>query len=50
MSETAVIRRMRREDLDAVTAIEAATFAIPWGRESFRQEQIVGIIADGTVV
>ena len=38
MSETAVIRRMRREDLDAVTAIEAATFAIPWSRESFRQE------------
>ena len=32
------IRRMTREDLDAVTAIEEATFAIPWSRESFRQE------------
>ena len=38
MSDAAVIRRMGREDLDAVTAIEAATFAIPWSRESFRQE------------
>ena len=38
MSEEAVIRRMGREDLDAVTAIEQATFAIPWSRESFRQE------------
>ena len=36
--ETVIIRRMEREDLDAVTAIEAATFAIPWSRESFRQE------------
>ena len=32
------IRRMRIDDLDAVTAIEAATFAKPWSRESFRQE------------
>ena len=37
MSET-VIRSMTSEDLDAVTAIEAETFAIPWSRESFRQE------------
>ena len=36
--ETVVIRRMRMDDLDAVTAIEQATFAIPWSRESFRQE------------
>ena len=36
--EDTVIRRMRTEDLDAVTAIERATFAIPWSRESFRQE------------
>ena len=35
---TAVIRRMRTEDLDQVTALEKATFAIPWSRESFRQE------------
>ena len=32
------IRRMTIDDLDAVTAIEEATFAIPWSRESFRQE------------
>ena len=38
MSEEVVIRRMTREDLDAVTAIEEETFAIPWSRESFRQE------------
>lgn len=38
MSEETVIRRMKREDLDAVTAIEQATFAVPWSRESFRQE------------
>ncbi len=37
MSET-VIRRMRLKDLDEVTALEAATFARPWSRESFRQE------------
>ena len=38
MSGETVIRRMNREDLDAVTAIEEATFTIPWSRESFRQE------------
>ena len=38
MSEEVLIRRMGREDLDAVTAIEEETFAIPWSRESFRQE------------
>jgi len=39
MSEgTTAIRRMRAEDIDAVAAIEAATFARPWSRESFRQE------------
>ena len=32
------IRRMRTGDVDAVTAIEQATFARPWSRESFRQE------------
>ena len=37
MSEP-VIRRMRREDLDAIAAIEAATFARPWSRDSFRRE------------
>ena len=34
----AVIRRMRMDDIDAVTAIEHATFAKPWSRESFCQE------------
>ncbi|MBR6165309.1 MAG: ribosomal protein S18-alanine N-acetyltransferase [Clostridia bacterium] len=36
--EPVTIRRMRLKDLDAVTEIENATFAIPWSRESFRQE------------
>jgi len=35
---TVLIRRMRMADLDEVTAIEQATFARPWSRESFRQE------------
>ena len=38
MSDTVVIRRMRMGDLDAVAAIENATFARPWSRESFQQE------------
>ena len=38
MSGEVLIRRMCREDLDGVTAIEEETFAIPWSRESFRQE------------
>lgn len=33
-----IIRRMARKDLDRVTEIESATFAIPWSRESFRRE------------
>ena len=37
MSEPA-IRFMRLKDVDAVAAIEQATFARPWSRESFRQE------------
>lgn len=36
--DTVVIRRMRMKDIDAVTAIEQATFARPWSRESFCQE------------
>ena len=32
------IRRMVEEDLDAVAAIEAATFAMPWSRASFEAE------------
>ena len=38
MPNDCVIRRMTLNDLDAVTAIEAATFPIPWSRDSFRQE------------
>ena len=37
MSEP-VIRLMRLKDVDAVAAIEQATFARPWSRDSFRQE------------
>ncbi len=32
------IRRMTMADLDAVAAIEAATFPTPWSKDSFRQE------------
>ena len=38
MPNDCVIRRMTLDDLDAVVAIEAATFPIPWSRDSFRQE------------
>ena len=38
MPNDCVIRRMTLNDLDAVTAIEAATFPTPWSRDSFRQE------------
>ena len=33
-----VIRRMRTEDLDEVTALENAAFARPWSRDSFLRE------------
>ncbi len=33
-----ILRPMTLSDLDGVTALEKATFAIPWSRESFRQE------------
>ena len=33
-----VIRRMTVEDIDAVVAIEDATFAHPWNTEAFQQE------------
>ena len=38
MSADVIIRRMGRQDLDAVTDIENATFAVPWSRDSFRRE------------
>ncbi len=37
MSEVS-IRRMRTADVDEVTAIEEATFARPWSRDSFLRE------------
>lgn len=37
MSEVS-IRRMKAGDVDEVTAIEAATFARPWSRDSFLRE------------
>ena len=36
--DEALIRPMNAGDLDAVTAIEAATFARPWSRQSCQQE------------
>ena len=38
MPNDCMIRRMTLDDLDAVAAIEAATFPTPWSRDSFRQE------------
>ena len=38
MPNECLIRRMTVADVDAVVAIEAATFAMPWSRESFLQE------------
>lgn len=38
MKHECSIRRMTMADLDAVAAIEAATFPTPWSKDSFRQE------------
>ena len=38
MPSECLIRRMTLADLDAVTAIEQATFPTPWSRDSFQQE------------
>lgn len=38
MKHECIIRRMTIADLDAVAAIEAATFPTPWSKDSFRQE------------
>lgn len=38
MNHECTIRRMNLADLDAVAAIEAATFPTPWSKDSFRQE------------
>ncbi|MBQ9196391.1 MAG: ribosomal protein S18-alanine N-acetyltransferase [Clostridia bacterium] len=52
------IRRMTVEDVDAVHAIEAATFAIPWSRQSFYEEMtrnacaryLVAVLPDGEII
>lgn len=52
------IRRMTVEDVDAVHAIEAATFAMPWSRQSFYEEMtrnacaryLVAVLPDGDIV
>ena len=49
MSET-IIRRMRLKDVDQVAALEEATFARPWSRESFRQELTRNVAARYLVV
>lgn len=41
MSGAAVVRRAAMADLDAIVAIESASFATPWSRASFR-DMVVG--------
>ena len=51
------IRRMTVDDVDAVHAIEAATFATPWSRQSFYEEMtrnacaryLVAVLPDGQI-
>ena len=38
MQNNCTVRRMTLSDLDAVMAIEEATFPTPWSKDSFRQE------------
>lgn len=38
MPSECIVRRMTIADLDAVVAIENATFPTPWSKDSFRQE------------
>ena len=38
MGNECMVRRMTIADLDAVVAIEEATFPTPWSKDSFRQE------------
>lgn len=52
------IRRMTVDDVDAVHAIEKATFARPWSRQSFYEEMtrnacaryLVAVLPDGEIV
>ncbi len=40
-----IIRRMTTADVDQVTAIEQATFAMPWSRDSFLREMEKNVVA-----
>ena len=40
-----IIRRMTLADVDAVAAIEAATFPTPWSRDAFEQELTKNAVA-----
>lgn len=52
------IRRMTVEDVDGVHAIEAATFAMPWSRQSFYEEMtrnacaryLVAVLPTGEII
>ena len=57
MPSECITRRMTMDDLDAVVAIEEATFPTPWSKDSFRQELERNVAArylvaekDGTVI
>lgn len=45
-----IIRRMTLDDVDAVAAIEAATFPTPWSRDAFEQELTRNAVARYLVV
>ena len=48
--DEAIIRRMRIGDVDQVTEIERATFAVPWSRDSFLREMEKNVAARYLVV
>lgn len=57
MQSECIVRRMTLADLDAVVAIEEATFPTPWSRDSFRQElernvaaRYLVAVKDGSVI
>lgn len=42
---TVFFRQMAWDDIDAVTALEKATFSLPWGREAFESELASNVLA-----
>lgn len=40
-----ILRRMTVDDVDAVTAIEQATFPTPWSRDAFYREVTANVVA-----